>query len=103
MRIEFNKGKLGSASSRGGKRRPMFGVTAVELMIAVAMAAIVLTTAVPTFSSTVHKNRIESAATQLLTSLNLARAEAVKRRRSARVCPSADAGTCRGDGPGSAT
>jgi type IV fimbrial biogenesis protein FimT len=74
------------------------GVTAVDLMITVAVAAILLVGGVPTFSATVHKNRIESAASQLYASLSLARGEAVKRRRGVRICPSADAAACRADG-----
>ena len=87
-----------SIMSKANTRNHESGFSAVELMIGVAVAAILLSTAVPTYSSVVHKNRISSAKTQLYVSLNAARSEALKRRSAVRVCPSADGTSCRNDG-----
>ncbi|NNJ78095.1 MAG: hypothetical protein HKP19_02440 [Xanthomonadales bacterium] len=70
----------------------------LDLMIAVAIGAILLATGAPTFSSTAQKSQIKTAASQLHMSMSLARNEAVKRRRAVRVCPSADSSSCRNDG-----
>jgi type IV fimbrial biogenesis protein FimT len=74
------------------------GFTLMELMITIAVGAILLVLAVPNFVTALQKDRIGSAADQLYVSLAEARGEAVKRRRSVRVCPSADSASCRNDG-----
>ncbi|MGX2042135.1 GspH/FimT family pseudopilin [Methylocaldum sp. MU1018] len=66
------------------------GFTLIELMVAVAVAAVVLTTAVPSFQEIVRNNRLATQANQLVTSLNLARSEAVKRSVRVTICKSAD-------------
>ncbi len=70
------------------------GMTMLDLMITISIGAILLAAGVPTFSATANKNQIDTTATQLLMSLNVARSEAVKRRRSVRVCPSEDSSSC---------
>jgi type IV fimbrial biogenesis protein FimT len=83
-------GKCAKRSSRG--------FTLVELMIALAVGAIILVAAVPSFLTLLDRNEIGSAADQLYASLATARSEAVKRRGAVRVCPSSDSASCRGDG-----
>lgn len=78
------------------------GYTLVELVITVALGALILVIAMPGFAAITHKNRINSAATQLYLTLNTARSEALKRRSAVRVCPSADSSSCRTDGDWSA-
>ena len=55
------------------------GFTLIELMVTIAIAAIVLGIAIPSFSSTITSNRLTTSANELVTALNLARSEAVKR------------------------
>ncbi len=55
------------------------GFTLVELMITLAIAAIVLTFAVPSFTAIIKNNRIITQANEMVTALNLARSEAIKR------------------------
>lgn len=55
------------------------GYTLVELMVTVAIAGIVLSMAIPSFVSVVNASRLTSYANDLVTALNLARSEAVKR------------------------
>jgi type IV fimbrial biogenesis protein FimT len=54
-------------------------VTLIELMIVVGIAAVLLAFAVPSFREFVVRNRLDSAAQELLTSLQFARSEATRR------------------------
>ncbi len=76
------------------KCRGTRGMSMLDLMITISIGAILLAAGVPTFSATANKNQIDTTASQLLVSLNVARSEAVKRRRSVRVCPSVDSSSC---------
>lgn len=61
------------------------GFTSLELMIVVAIVAILAALAIPSFSSTLEKQRITSAAEAILADLRWARAEAIKRNKEVRV------------------
>lgn len=56
------------------------GFTLIELMITIAIAGIVLTIGVPSFSQAMTNSRLTSNANALIVSLNFARSEAVKRK-----------------------
>ncbi len=73
------------------------GFTLVELMITLAIATILLTVAIPSFNTTIKNNRIITDANRLVSSVGLARSEAVKQGRSATVCVSSDQATCTGE------
>ncbi|GAB6067346.1 hypothetical protein JCM13664_06640 [Methylothermus subterraneus] len=70
------------------------GFTLVELMVTVAVAAIVLTVGVPSFQVLVKNNRMVTAANELVGALNLARSEAIKRNVRVTVCKSGDGASC---------
>ncbi len=70
------------------------GFTLIELMVTLAVAAILLTVGVPSFRATVENNRLTIAANELVSALNLARSEAIKRGVRVTVCKSADGATC---------
>ncbi len=55
------------------------GFTIIELMVTLAVAAILVALAAPSFRDMVANNRLSGSATELLGSLNLARGEAIKR------------------------
>lgn len=55
------------------------GFTLLELMITIAIAGILLGVAIPSFTSIISSNRLTTYANDLVTALNLARSEAVKR------------------------
>ena len=62
------------------------GFTLVELLVTLAVAAILLGVAAPSFRDVVQRNRQESALYALTGSLQLARSEAIKRSTRVSVC-----------------
>ena len=74
------------------------GVTLLELMVVLAIAAILLTIGIPSFASLAHSSRLSSATNELLASLHLARSEAIKRGGRAVICSSASGAACANSG-----
>ena len=66
-------------------KRAQFGFTIIELMVVVLIAAILIMVAIPSFTSFVINNRLTTEANSLVTSLQVARSEAVKRNSSVYV------------------
>ncbi len=62
----------------------------MELLIVVALAALILAFGAPQFSEFQRNNRLTATANDLLASLQLARTEAIKRQRPVALCASAD-------------
>jgi type IV fimbrial biogenesis protein FimT len=55
------------------------GFTLMELMVTIAIAGILLGVAIPSFTSIISNNRLTTYTNELVTALNLARSEAIKR------------------------
>ena len=71
------------------------GFTLIELMVTVAVLAIILSIAIPSFSGILLSNRISTTANELRTTMQVARSEAVKRKKPVVVCrASADFEKC---------
>jgi type IV fimbrial biogenesis protein FimT len=70
------------------------GFTIIELMIGITLVAILFGLAVPSFREFTRGNRVTAAQNDLVTSLNLARSEALRRNRAVSVCASSDGATC---------
>lgn len=82
--------------------RPATGVagfTLVELMVTLAVLAILIGVAMPSFTALTHRNRLTAAANELVGAMQTARMEAIRRNSRVVLCPTttgtacADAGT----------
>lgn len=70
------------------------GFTLFELIVTIAVAAIIVTIGVPGFQNIVANNRAVTHTNDLVTALNLARSEATRRGTDILVCRSTDGQTC---------
>ncbi|MCC5826462.1 GspH/FimT family pseudopilin [Alkalimonas sp.] len=70
------------------------GFTLIELMVTVAVMAIVLTVAIPSFTNLINGNRLTSQANELLSALSYARSEAIRRNADVIFCHSQDGTSC---------
>ena len=87
-----------SKTRRQDGRARHAGMTVVELLIILAAIAVVAVISVPGSTMVLENYRLKSASTDLLSGLNLAREEAIKRNATVRVCPSTNGRFCRSDG-----
>ena len=71
------------------------GVTLIELLIVLAILAILLLVATPNYDSVISGSKVDEARLGLATSLALARTEAIERGETIRLC-AGNAGDCSG-------
>ena len=84
------QGRLAAGAGRG--------FTLLELMVTVAVLAILIAIAVPSFASLMNSNRLAAQSNELIAAMQLARSEAIRRNSPVMLCPSDDAQTCAGAG-----
>lgn len=72
-------------------RKPS-GVSIIEVLIVVAIAAILTGIAIPAFNVFIGNTRTSTIANEFVSALNLARSEAMKRGQDVSVCPRNTAG-----------
>jgi len=70
------------------------GVTALELMVTMAIVAILLATGVPAFKNYGWNLRMKTAMDSLQTDLNLARGYAISHNIQTIICPAVNSDTC---------
>lgn len=77
-------------------RQKTKGFTLIELMITVAVAAIVLGIAIPSFQTQIRNNQSIALGEDFASAINFARSEAVKRATRVSLCASDDGESCGG-------
>lgn len=73
------------------------GFTLIELVVAIAVLAIMLAIGLPSFQGSLRSNRVATSTNDMLAALSLARTEAIRNTRGSAVCGSADGVACDGD------
>lgn len=74
------------------RRSTVSGFTVLELMVTLALAAILLTLAIPNLRVLIQNNRMTATANELVTGMQLSRSEALKLRQPVSICARDGAG-----------
>jgi type IV fimbrial biogenesis protein FimT len=69
------------------KTKAVTGFTIFELIVSMAVAAVLAALALPSFAEFIDDQRLRGVATELMSDLNFARGEAIKRNARVLVCP----------------
>jgi type IV fimbrial biogenesis protein FimT len=75
------------------------GVSMVELLITLAIVAVLAVIATPSFVGIIQKARLQAEVNSLASDLQYARAEAIKRGQPVSLCPSSNGTTCNTTNP----
>lgn len=74
------------------------GFTLIELMVTIAILAITVTIAIPSFQNVIASNQLQEGRERLRMAIQTAKGEAVARNQTVSLCPSSDGSTCGGNG-----
>jgi type IV fimbrial biogenesis protein FimT len=75
-------------------KKSEYGFTLIELMVTLAVAAIILGLGVPSFKEFIRSNAMTSKANIFVADLNFTRSEAIKRGNPATICKSNNQTSC---------
>lgn len=78
--------------------RRTLGFTLLEMLVTLTLLAVLTAAAAPSFSGLLQSNLAAAHAEALMTSLTLARSEAIKRNLRVTLCKSADGASCTTEG-----
>lgn len=76
------------------------GVSLLELLVSLSIAAILIAVSAPSMKTLIVNNRVANVTEEVYGSLMLARSEAIKRQRTVSLCSTIDAATCDEDNSG---
>jgi type IV fimbrial biogenesis protein FimT len=85
---------MNTPRTTSSRRRAQRGFTLIELLIVMAVASILLGTAVPSFKGVIRSMKLTNSVNDLYASLVLARSEAAKRHARVTICKSSDGKKC---------
>lgn len=77
-------------------RRDISGFTLIELVVTIAVASILVAVALPNFRTLLQNSRMTTHVNELLSDVNFARSEAIKRRSNITICSSTTGTSCTG-------
>lgn len=89
---------LGPAGVKAGFTARNTGFTLMELIVTMALAAVLLTLGMPIFQEVIRSNRLATTVNKFVGALQLARSESIKRGIRVTLCKSADGSSCTNDG-----
>ncbi len=76
------------------KTKNINGFSIIELMLSIALLAVVVVLGVPSFSQVIESNNLITKNNLLVGDLNIARSEAIKRGQNITLCKSIDGVNC---------
>jgi type IV fimbrial biogenesis protein FimT len=90
----FHPTQAGIGGALWKLRRQSRGFTLIELMVTIAVIALIAAVASPAMITLMNSNRLSSTAGELTSAAQLARAEAIRRSAPVVLCGSDDGATC---------
>jgi type IV fimbrial biogenesis protein FimT len=78
----------------GSQKTGARGFTLVELLVTLSVLAVLLAIAVPSFQGTITSSQLTSRTNELVSALNLARSEAIRRGARVTLCKSSSGTAC---------
>lgn len=72
------------------------GFTLIELLVTLAVLALAVVLAAPSFQGIIARNRLTAAANELVATLQIARTEAIRLNKRVVLCPSTNGASCQG-------